>query len=440
MGSHESVSVQRSILRNPSTNRVELSDDEAQLYSGYENGVLVQSYWSSSGGDYVIPGATYYNLVVNNGTLNVGNSSGIDPFGTSVTTNETITISTSAGRGVQITINGQTVQYSPGQVTSLDITCTGATNTVDLQNVPGGVTSISIQGAGNTTLEAPGGSTNVWHITGTGSGTLDVGSQVGIVSFSGITNETGGGTDDFMFQGGSVPGFIDGGPGAGVATLDYSALAGPVTVNLQSGTADDIGGTFSNINNFVGSASTANTLIGPDAGATWDITGANSGSVNGSTFSSFENLTGGAGSDQFVFFPSGSVSGSIDGGGGTNTLDYSNRLAGPVTVNLQIDTAPGIARPGTFANLNNSLPGALRVPRTRCIGPDAGATWDITGAPTPVRPSTARRFLLLREPHGRAPGHRSSSYSSPAAAFPATSMAAAEPTPWITPTSPVPLR
>jgi hypothetical protein len=206
-----------------------------------------------------------------------------------------------------------------------------------------------------------------------GSGTLDVGGQVGIVSFSGITNEKGGGTDDFRFEGGSVPGFIDGGPGPGVASLDYAALAGPVTVNSQAGTASDIGLTFSNINNFVGSASNSDTLIGPDA--TWYIQGANSGSVNDSTFSSFENLTGGSGSDQFVFFSGGSVAGNIDGGGGTNTLDYSH-LVGPVAVNLQTATAPGIG--GTFANISNFFGSASSA--DTLIGPDAGATWHITGA------------------------------------------------------------
>jgi hypothetical protein len=159
--------------------------------------------------------------------------------------------------------------------------------------------------------------------------------------------------------------------GQGVATLDYSALAGPVSVNIQAATAPDIGGTFANINNFVGSASSADTLIGPDA--TWDITGTNSGTVNGLTFSSFENLTGSGANDQFVF-SGGSISANIDGGGGSNTLDYSN-LAGPVTVNLQTSTAFGIG--GTFSNINNFVGSASTA--DTLIGPDAGATWDITG-------------------------------------------------------------
>src|SRR5262249_41621400 len=149
-------------------------------------------------------------------------------------------------------------------------------------------------------------------------------------TFSSFENLTGGsGLDAFAFQpGGGVSGNIDG--GGGTDSLDYSLLAGPVTVNLQTGAASNIGGTFSNIENFIGSTSTDDTLIGPDA--TWTITGPNSGNVNAFSFSSFENLTGGAGPDQFISANGGSVSGNIDGGGGDNTLDYSTNT-GPVSVN-----------------------------------------------------------------------------------------------------------
>jgi hypothetical protein len=240
------------------------------------------------------------------------------------------------------------------------------TNTVDLQGLPPGVSSITVQGAGDTTLEAPSGIADTWKNTGPGSGTLD-----GVVRFSGITNEKGGGTDDFEFEpGGSVPGYIDGGPGPGVATLDYAALAGPVTVNLATAAASDIGGTFTNINDFVGSASPGDTLIGD---ATWDISGANSGSVNGLTFSSFENLTGGGGADQFIFLPGGSIAGNVDGGGGNNTLDYS-ALPGPVAVNLESRTATGIG--GTFTNITDLAGSAGSDTLT---GPGGASTWSLRG-------------------------------------------------------------
>jgi hypothetical protein len=240
------------------------------------------------------------------------------------------------------------------------------TNIVDLQDLPPGITSITVTGHGPTTLEAPSSIANKWIVTGTGVMSLDK-----VVSATGITNVAGTGTDEFDFEpGGSVPGFVDGGPGHGLASLDYSALTGPVTVNLQTNTASFIGGTFTNINNFVGSASSDDTLIGD---ATWDISGANSGSVNGLAFSSFENLTGGSGNDQFIFFPGGSISGNLDGGGGSNTLDYS-ALSTPVTLNLQAHTATGIG--GTFANISHLIGGSGG---NTLVGPDAPSVWAVTG-------------------------------------------------------------
>jgi hypothetical protein len=168
-------------------------------------------------------------------------------------------------------------------VTSIVIVGGPTADSVDIQSIAAGVTSIDVQGQGNpTTLQAPSGGTNVWHIISAGGGSIDIGSQVGIVTYSGVTNLSGGGDDHFSFEGGSVPGNIVG-ASPGSATLDYSNLAGPVTVDIQTGTANYITGTFSNITNFIGSASNSDTLIGD---ATWDITGTNSGTVNGLTFSS----------------------------------------------------------------------------------------------------------------------------------------------------------
>ncbi|MDB5357607.1 MAG: hypothetical protein JWN24_4060 [Phycisphaerales bacterium] len=210
--------------------------------------------------------------------------------------------------------------------------------------------------------------TNTWNITAANGG------SVSVYTFSSFENLTGGpGNDTFAFQpGGSVAGNVDG--GGGTNTLDDSALPGPITVNLQTSTAPGIGGTFANISNFIGSASAGDTLIGPDAATNWQITAANAGSAGSDTFSSFENLTGGAGNDSFAFLPGGGVSGNIDGGGGTNTLDYS-ALSGPITVNLQTHAAPGIG--GTFTNISNFVGSAGS---DSLIGPDATTTWAITGA------------------------------------------------------------
>jgi hypothetical protein len=163
----------------------------------------------------------------------------------------------------------------------------------------------------------------------------------------------GGGNNTFRFTGSaSLTGTINGGSGVS-NKLDFSALAGPVSVDLQTGAASPIlggnAGGFSNLNSFLGSTSAGDTLTGPDANTNWTISSANGGSGSGSgfrfTFARFENLVGGAGVDVFKFTAAGSLAGSLDGGGAPanagNWLDYSG-LTTPVTVNLQAGSASGV--------------------------------------------------------------------------------------------------
>ncbi len=81
----------------------------------------------------------------------------------------------------------------------------------------------------------------------------------------------------------------------------------------------------------------SDTLVGPDTAATWVLDGPNRGHLNNTVwFAEAENLTGGLNSDTFVFLKGGSVGGSIDAWGGTDTLDYS---AYPVAVRVVLGWA-----------------------------------------------------------------------------------------------------
>ena len=64
------------------------------------------------------------------------------------------------------------------------------------------------------------------------------------------------------------------------------------------------------------------------------ITGANSGNINGVKFQNVANLQGGPSFDYFVMGAAGSISGTLDGEDGINSLDFNNRTT-PVTVNLR---------------------------------------------------------------------------------------------------------
>jgi hypothetical protein len=158
-----------------------------------------------------------------------------------------------------------------------------------------------------------------------------------------------------------------------------------------------------------------NTLVGSDANNVWAVTGHNAGTLDGPAyaspvaFSDFNNLAGGAGDDTFRFvdsmvetvdgdhvsvtYSSGSVDGTIDGGGGTNTLDYSGHLGfwyigvsnavvgvtlADVVVNLQTSSATDVR--GGFARIQNFMGSEGSVGASnRLVGPNAAATWLING-------------------------------------------------------------
>ena len=57
--------------------------------------------------------------------------------------------------------------------------------------------------------------------------------------------------------------------------------------------------------------------MGRDAAVTWVVSGANSGTYDGQTFTGMENLEGGSMTDVFDLRSGGSLSGSIQGGAGS---------------------------------------------------------------------------------------------------------------------------
>ena len=88
------------------------------------------------------------------------------------------------------------------------------------------------------------------------------------------------------------------------------------------------------------------TLIGWDAPASWNLTKNDAGVLTGSsqvTFSSIENLVGGSESDEFAIVPGKVLSGSIDGGDGIDTLDYS-AYSKDLYVDLRVGVAPAVTR------------------------------------------------------------------------------------------------
>ena len=220
---------------------------------------------------------------------------------------------------------------------TLDYSASTGSRTVDLDDVAASNAESVIGGSGSDTLVGSDAG-DTWQLDSTDSG------SVGGIEFGAFENLQGGSGDDTVVfgDGADISGNLD--TGAGSDTLDYSASTTPVTVDLTDTSR-------AGYESVIGSAG-ADTIVGTDAGDTWQITGAGSGSVAGISFSSFENLRGGSGDDSFVF-AGGSVS-SIDGGGGIDTLDYS-ALGSGITVDLAGGTAD---LAGSISGIESVLLGA----------------------------------------------------------------------------------
>jgi hypothetical protein len=122
--------------------------------------------------------------------------------------------------------------------------------------------------------------------------------------------------------------------------------------------------TFNDPVNIIGGS----TLVGANVDTTFTITSTDTGNVsgfpNGLTFSSIENLFGGSANDTFAFTNNTTLSGTIDGGIGTDTLDYSINST-PVTVNLAALGAQNME--AAIGNAGSTL-----------VGTNTANTWNIT--------------------------------------------------------------
>ena len=222
-----------------------------------------------------------------------------------------------------VTINA----LDPAFVGTLTIQGSTGDDTVTFVEKTGSAAYTFNGGAGTDTLVGPDAG-NTWTVTGTGAGSLN-----GELDFTGVENLTGGaGADTFTIAtGGSVSGIVDGGtidPAAvTLNAIDFSARTAAVSVNLDTASATGVTA-FTNVNVLIGSTAGTDTLTGSSAGTTFLVTGVDAGIATFTVgpdaiaigFSGFENLTGGVNTDVFAVAVGGSVSGTLNGGLGADTL------------------------------------------------------------------------------------------------------------------------
>jgi len=163
---------------------------------------------------------------------------------------------------------------------------------------------------------------NNWRIIGSGAGNLNS-TEFG---FTGFENLTGGGALDrfVLATGGSVPGTINGGfNGLGERDqVSYEEITGPLLFDLSI-TAKPLVGAWLGIEELVGTAS-LDTLRGANTSSSWSLTGPDTGTLGGLRFVGIENLRGGSLPDTFSFVAGGTIRGTIDAGGGMDTVRGPN--------------------------------------------------------------------------------------------------------------------
>jgi len=207
---------------------------------------------------------------------------------------------------------------------------------------------------------------NAWQI----NGLTNTYTSTHTLTFSALETLRGGSDADTFTLADAVTfvGSLDG--RGGTDTLSFASFTSDRSVSLTSIDATDgfngteaslapvTGDGFFNIDILLGGQTNNDTLTGADLPATWDIDGSNQYTVNPTLdFSNFENLTGGADQDHFIFQESISVAGDVDGGDGVDTLDYSAFGAiAPITVDLSVGSATNVG--GVASRLENVVGGS----------------------------------------------------------------------------------
>jgi hypothetical protein len=124
-------------------------------------------------------------------------------------------------------------------------------------------TAITLSGGAGTNTVVGSDAANSWRITRRNAGTLVGALLPGPITFLSVQNLTGGADTDLfrLADGQGVDGVIDG--RGGTNTLDYSAYAGNVIVNLPLHTATGIGNGIANFQNITGGCGPGyNVLVG----------------------------------------------------------------------------------------------------------------------------------------------------------------------------------
>jgi hypothetical protein len=292
-----------------------------------------------------------------------------------------IFIGTSEFGGVSVYYAGESIGLRPDDVSSVTVNTAGAGTTIDVEATEAGV-PLTIVGGGPNTVFIGGDSGSVQGILGTvnienprSADTITVDDSndttartVTLSTLATNPADSEASADPWGQIIGLAPAPIN---------YEYHDTQG-MTVQTGSG-ADRVTVSSLPLSHFnLDAGAATDTLVGPNATNTWQVSGANSGSLDGNfTFSGIENLTGGSGVDVFRMATGGTLT-ELDGGGGTNTLNYGlDSIA--ASVNLQTRAATGLnaGHGGGFVRIQSVIGNSMLA--ERLIGPNSPTLWQITG-------------------------------------------------------------
>jgi hypothetical protein len=222
--------------------------------------------------------------------------------------------------------------------------------------VTGGSLTGTIKGSGGINTITGDNASDSFSITGANAGSITTLLPAG---FSNIQNLVGGtGNDSFTFTtSGSLSGTIDGASGtdglnvAGNVTLTGSANT--TTETGYAGTNGSISGGFRGIDTLHDTGTGSDTLTDVNATSTWALGATetyNDGQVT-LTFSGYKNLQGGTGADTFNVAAAITANVTIDGGGGTNTLNVDD--SANTTSTAYVLNASSIGLPSSLISYSN---------------------------------------------------------------------------------------
>jgi hypothetical protein len=214
-----------------------------------------------------------------------------------------------------------------------------------------GTIKVSLNGVSLGTYTPTGGGIDIYGGPGTNTVTFSAPSGAGTYLLNGQTltySNTGTGVPHFKLSLYAAPDIgqliVKGGNTASSYTIQDATIATSITAGSGNDTFTLAATGAATQPVTINGGSGTNTLTGANVANTWNLTGRNKGTINGTfTFTAFANLIGGTAGNDFVFSDGQGVTGRITGGGTSgNELDYSAYSTG-IYVNLHSGVATGTA-------------------------------------------------------------------------------------------------